>query len=417
MQTCRVLDQVHPFALSLMTGLAIGIEREHRHRASREPLGVRTFALIALAGTVCAYLAIAWLTAAVASALFALIALSYWRSTGGGDAGKDAGLTTEVAALIVFCTGYIFYRDISMGLATGLATLALLISRDSLHRFVREKLQRSELQAAAILLIAMFGVVPFLPNHAVDPFGVMNPRQLVTLLSLIGILQFAGYATRRMFGARAGLALSGFLGGIVSSTAVFLGLKDLLSANKNSERSVMASALVANAASLTELAAVLAMGSLSLLQAIAAPLAVLIALNLLIAALLFRRQKDVAHESDTGRPLNVVSVLQLGLLVFSLVALVNLAHRLLQNTGLWLVSFLSGLFELQGVSLAIALDLSRGTVDISSARTAVLVAIAAASLSKIGILLARHRNRFGLSLAAIILTTVTAALIVAKFMA
>lgn len=405
-----MLDQVHPFALSLMTGLAIGIEREHHHRNSLEPLGVRTFALLALAGTVCAYLAVEWLTGVVASALFILIALGYWRSSGSSDTARDTGLTTEVAAMMVFCTGYIFYRDTAIGLATGLSVLGLLISRDALHRFAREKLQRSELQAAAILLIAMFGVVPFLPARAIDPFGVINPRQLVTLLSLIGILQFAGYATRRIFGTRAGLALSGFLGGIVSSTAVFLGLRELLQANKNSERAVMASALFANAASLAELAAVLAMGSVPLLLAIAVPLGTLIALNLGIAALLFSRRSDAAHEPETGKPLNIMSVLKLGLLVFSLVALVNLAHRTLHNTGLWLVSFLSGLFELQGVSLAIALDLSRGTVDVESARTAVLVAISAASLSKVAILIVRHRSRFGLVLGLILISTVAAAL-------
>ena len=64
--------------------------------------------------------------------------------------------------------------------------------------------------------------------------------------------------------------------------------------------------------------------------------------------------------------------------------------------------------------MAIALDLSRGTVDISSARTAVLMAVAAASLSKIGILLVRHRNRFGLILSAIILAAVSASLLVAE---
>ncbi len=410
-----MLDQLHPFALSLIMGLIIGVEREHHHRHSGQPIGVRTFALVALSGTACAYLNMAWLTSVVSGAIFVLVALSYWRTTERSSTG--VGLTTELAAIVVFCTGYIFYRDTAIGLVTGLSTLALLISRDWLHHFVREKLQQSELQAAAILAIAIFGVVPFLPGRPIDPLGVINPRQLVTLLSLIGMLQFAGYATRRMFGGRAGLALSGFLGGIVSSTAVFLGLKDVLHDHTNSERAVMASALFANAASLSELAIVLGMGSVSLLQAIAPPLGTLIALNLVIAAVLFRRQADTAGEAETGRPLNVLSVLKLGLLVFALVALVNLAHRVLQNTGLWLVAFLSGLFELQGVSLAIALDLSRGTVDVSSARTAVLVAIAAASLSKVGILLLRHRNRFGFILALVLVSTVAAALAVAKFAA
>jgi uncharacterized membrane protein (DUF4010 family) len=40
----------------------------------------------------------------------------------------------------------------------------------------------------------------------------VNPRKLLMLFALIALLQFAGYAANRLFGARSGLTLSGFLG-------------------------------------------------------------------------------------------------------------------------------------------------------------------------------------------------------------
>lgn len=127
--TARVLQEFHPFALSVILGLLIGAEREYHHREADKTLGIRTFPLIALAGTLAAYLQNAALAAVIALATFALIVLSYWRSTRTELPKADFGLTTEIAAVVVFCMGYVLFTDTRIGAGIGLGTLVLLISR------------------------------------------------------------------------------------------------------------------------------------------------------------------------------------------------------------------------------------------------------------------------------------------------
>lgn len=388
-----MLVDLHPFALSLIIGLLIGVEREYHERTTKQPLGVRTFTLIALAGTLAAYLGNAIIAAVIAAGTFALIAIGYWQTTKQRGKAADIGLTTEVAAIVTFCTGYIVLSNTRLGVLVGLCTLALLVSRSWMHRFVREKLRKNELTAATVLIVAIFGIAPFLPDHPLDPWGMVNPRNLMILFCVIGLLQFSGYAAIRIFGSRAGLALSGFLGGFVSSTAVFASLKTTLAKNAGFTRAVAAHALLAITATLTELAVVLALALPELLLRLLPSLAAMLISSVGIALLLIRGQQSGKTEHNSRDPLNVASVVKLGLVLFSLIAAVNLAHRAFSDAGLWLIAGISGLFELHGVSLAVALDLKRGAISVDAAMIAVLIAIAASFASKIVLVLTSVRGK------------------------
>ena len=92
-------DPAVSLGVALGIGTLLGVERERRkgHGSSRAPAGVRTFALVGLAGGV------SWrvggtVTAAVALAFVGLAALvGYLRSQD-----EDPGLTTEVALVLAF---------------------------------------------------------------------------------------------------------------------------------------------------------------------------------------------------------------------------------------------------------------------------------------------------------------------------
>lgn len=387
-----MLESLHPFALSLIIGLLIGVEREYHEREHKQPLGVRTFTLIALTGTLAAYLKNTILAAVIAGVTFALIGLGYWRTTRSREKNTDIGMTTEFAAVVTFCTGYIVLHDTRLGGLIGLCTLALLVSRSWMHRFVREKLRRNELTAATTLIVAIFGVSPFLPDRTIDPLGLINPRSLMVLFCAIGLIQFSGYAAMRIFGTRAGLALSGFLGGIVSSTAVFLSLGETLTRNAGQARSVFAHALLAVTATLLELAAILSLASPPLVTRLAPAIATMIILSAMMAAIALFRQKSHSAESTPRDPLNVIAVLKLGLLLFALIASVNLVHRWFSDAGLWLIAAVSGSFELHGVSMAIAVDLKQSAISADSAAIAVMVAIGASFVSKSLLVLFRVRH-------------------------
>lgn len=408
-----VLQEIHPFALSLILGLLIGVEREHNERGAQKTLGVRTFAFVALAGSLAAWLKNPALAAVLGTAIFALILLGYWRSTGGEKKNADPGLTTEIAAIVTFCTGYVLIHSVKLGILIGLTTLALLISRGWMHRFVREKLRKQELTAAALLIILFFGVAPFLPDATVDPLGIVNPRSLLMLFALIALLQFAGYAANRLFGARSGLALSGFLGGFVSSTAVFVALPETRRSNPNEEWLVTSHALLAVSATLIQLGLVITLAETALAASLAVPLLVMVLTSAAIALLLARGNASKGGRTQLRDPVDFRSVLKLALVLGSLIAMVNLVHRAFDDRGLWLVAGISGLFELQGVSLAIALDLKRGAVSLQASSVAVLVAVAASFVSKLAIVAFAHRDRFGLRLAATLLLVMATGVAVA----
>lgn len=404
-----MLETLHPFALSLIIGLLIGVEREYHHKGVEQTLGVRTIPLVALSGTLAAWLQNAALAAVIGFAAFTLIALGYWRSTRRRSRMTDYGLTTEIATIVVFCMGYVMLTDTALGGVIGLGTLVLLISRGWLHKFVRQKLRRSELTAAVTLIIAIFGIAPYLPDRTIDPLKIFNPRRLLILFSLVGLLQFSGYAIIRIFGARTGLALSGFLGGFVSSTAVFVSLADTLKKYPQQGRSVMASGLLAVSGTIIELGIILAISSLPLLQTLVLFLGAIIVLSSGLSAALLFRQKSQLHSREIGDPLNFVSILRLGALLAGLIAAVDLVYRSLHNSGLWLVAAVSGLFELHGVSIAVAVDYKKGSLDTEAAQIAIMVAVAASFVSKIVILFFSGQKVFAVKLSLLLATILMAA--------
>jgi len=105
--------------------------------------------------------------------------------------------------------------------ALGIVTSAVLAFKQPLHGMVA-RVGLDDIYAVLKLLIASFIVLPLLPNHPVDPWGALNPYTLWLLVILISGLSLVGYVAVRLLGAAHGTVLTGFAGGLVSSTAVSL---------------------------------------------------------------------------------------------------------------------------------------------------------------------------------------------------
>src|ERR1051326_8783475 len=90
-------------AVSLLLGLLVGLQRE---RTEPSIAGIRTFSLISIFGTICGAVAIhlgGWVVAAGMIAIAALFIIGNFARIKGGD--HDPGLTTEMAALVMFGVG------------------------------------------------------------------------------------------------------------------------------------------------------------------------------------------------------------------------------------------------------------------------------------------------------------------------
>jgi uncharacterized membrane protein (DUF4010 family) len=215
------IDLVVVFATSAAVGLLVGLERE---RNPHTKAGLRTFALIAVFGTLCGVLAQAstsgLVIAAGALAIGGLVAGAHLVDP--ATVVDDSGTTTTVAALTVFGLGAAnAYGHTMVIVAVGIAMTALLHFKVELegvaNRLTPTDL-RSILQFGAITAV----VLPLLPNEPLGPYGALNPFHIWLMVVLIAGVSLSGYVAWRLTWVRRGLLMTGLLGGLASSTATTL---------------------------------------------------------------------------------------------------------------------------------------------------------------------------------------------------
>jgi uncharacterized membrane protein (DUF4010 family) len=392
-----LLDELQPYAVSLAIGLGAGVERERSHADGDGALGVRTFALIALAGTVAGTVRDAALTGGVTAAVALLAVSSYWRQAAvrQNDQPKDLGLTTELAAVLVFGLGFLAAREAFVALILGIVTVTLLFSRDHLHAFVRHVLRPAEIAAVLTLAGFAFVVVPFLPGHALDPWGLVNPRRLAQVMTLIAGIEFGGYVVERFAGPRTGILVSGFFGGLASSTAVFVGLPKLVKERPATWTAALGAGLLATAATLLFFVVIVAAASPDLTLPVGVPAAVSAATAAILGWFIGRRGDRTAGEAASRRhPLDVRAVVKLGGFIGLLLIVATVVERTLGADALGLVSFVGGLFELHAVAFANATLHSAGSITTAEATPALLLPLAASFVSKLAMTWTLGGGRF-----------------------
>lgn len=391
-----MIDKYIPFLLAVGIGLAIGIERERRYSgAQKKAMGVRTFILIALFGALAGFVDSVFISAVIALLASVLIVVGYLRTTPVSDDNEvDLGLTTEFAAGVTFVTGYLTHKEAFLAALIGLMTLIVLLSREKLHDFSLKKIRPEEIQAGVILFILGIGVLPVLPTEPVDPWGILNLNRFVTLLVLIGSVQFLGYIATRLFGASVGFPLAGFISGFVSSTAVFLTMPLRVKENPQLATGAAAAAILATVATFCFLMVVIGAVSMPVLFKIAPPLLVAIGVGLIGAYLLSRSETHAKDFPLPKNPLSLSGTLLLALFLSGFTIAIGLIQHFIGTVGTQVASFVAGLAELHGVSIASASMFANQKMDLLGAQNNILIASFASFLSKLLITWILNRGRY-----------------------
>ncbi len=236
--------------MALAIGLLVGSERE-RSRAGDTPAGVRTFALAALAGCLAALAGTAVL-AAVTVAAAGLVAVGYARTSA-----RDPGATTEIALVLTVLLGGVAVSRPALAAGAGVATAIVLVSKDRLHRFVRQTVSDVEVTDALKFFVVAFIVLPLVPHARVGPYGAIDPRRIWTLVVAVTALGWLGYLAVRTLGPGRGLPVAGLAGGFVSGAAT-TGAMARQAREPRLRRPGLAGALLASVATLVQLVLVTA---------------------------------------------------------------------------------------------------------------------------------------------------------------
>ncbi|HVS19355.1 MAG TPA: MgtC/SapB family protein [Planctomycetota bacterium] len=398
-ETLAPLQVAVGLGLALAVGAAVGLERERNvQSASKRSFGgARTFPLVALLGALCGVLSRSHgggLLAVGAAALTVLVGLSYWRAKR-ADGDDQPGLTTEMAALVVYLLGalpFVPSRDLPFPArvllvgAVGSCVMALLALRRPIHAFA-EQLSREDLLATVRFALAALVVLPLLPNESYGPFEVLNPFRIGVVVVLIAGISFVGYVAVRVFGARTGMAVTAAAGGLVSSTAVTLSFASRAKEHPELRRACALAVCLASTIMFPRVLVLIAALRPSLAAAVALPLGVMFAVAALGALLTWRRQGERVEDGEPthlSNPFRLREAVRLGL-VYAVVRLVSaVAWEHFGQSGLYASAFLSGLADVDAISLSVA-NMHGSGLDRELAVGAVTVAAATNTLVKVGL--------------------------------
>ncbi|MEO1400967.1 MAG: MgtC/SapB family protein [Cyanobacteria bacterium J06635_1] len=376
-------------AIALALGLIIGAERGWEIRKNleeRSAAGIRSFGFIGLLGGLGALLALEWGTALLGLIFlgFALtVAVSYWLTS---QQTQDFGLTTELAMLLTFGLGALVVSGYEAeGVAIAVVVTTLLSFKQELH-WSLEQLNRQELLATLQLLLIAMVALPLLPNQSMGPWEAINPRTVGLLVMLIATISYVGYFAVRLLGERVGLLVTAILGGLVSSTAVTVAFSRRAKLGEGNLTVLGAGIALASGTMAVRLLLEVAVVNPALLRLLVPPLACLAIVPLLAAIAIGRLQPAAAGQAPVKlkNPIDLKSALIYGLLLTVLFVLVRATEAWLGGAGVYLLSAISGIADVDAVSLSLAESANNGLSD-AIAALGILIAVAVNTLTKASI--------------------------------
>jgi len=395
---------------ALGIGLLIGVERESHQRLVAdqrdtqkgvEAAGIRTFALVCFSGNLLTLLPEPLAPWAVGLGLTftGLIALLSYQRTSHGKSG-DKGITSEIVLFISFILGALTgFGQLLLATTLSIIVLALLHYKSILHRFSHSLSQRDIRQTIQFLIITLI-ILPLLPDQTFGPYDALNPQRIWFMIVLISGIGFAAYVTIKFLGGRAGLGVTGILGGIVSSTAVTLALARVTRNHPENSSTCLLGIILACGTMFPRLLILTLLFSLQTATYLAIPVLAVSLFTLAGSLLLWRKTEDKEarlYQPDKN-PLSLSMAILFGLLYAAVLFFSHMAQFHFGEEGLFMVAALSGITDVDAITLTISQMTSGSTLPQTAART-ILLAAAVNSLVKlaIGMLLAHPEARFKLA--------------------
>ncbi len=347
--------------------------------------------------------------------LFALVAISGGLGALLGDAGLVAGALLLALAVLprprrsqattgnlivlpaLYLVGAIAVSSAVTAMLAGSAILMILLGGPALIRKVNAKISNRDARDVATVLVAGFLILPLLPDRTVDPWEVINPSRLGTLIVALMAVSTGAHLALRHLGPRSALALTGFVGGFVSSTATVAAMADAARTGPQLAPAFAGAALLSNVAMILQLGLVMGTLAPALLAYSIVPL-VCAAIVALGVALAFGWRALLSTSAVSGlaiaRPFKPLAIIVfVGLIVILLLAAGLLREWLGEESLPWVLG-ISGIADVHAATASAAQMVDAERISNAIAVQAITIALATNSLLKCLISAVRGGWRF-----------------------
>lgn len=393
------MDAYEPFislGVALASGLLIGVEREQSAAAEREDQhligGARTHPLVALLGALCGLTAREVGMALPIVVLVALAAFLVVNHAADVKAGRSPGITSEVALLVTYVLGALAVsteviqpptRRLFVVAATAVVVTLALSSKPRSKALAR-RISRDDVNATVKFLIVAVVILPLLPDRTFGPLDVLNARQIGLLMVLVAGISFVGYAAIRILGPERGLGLTGFVGGLASSTAVTLAMSSRAKEEPGLIRACALAVVLASTVMVARVAVVVGVVNPRLLAALAGPLVAMGVVSTGASLLLYLRSREHGRGREPmsiSNPFELTTALKFTAVFAVVLVGSKAATQYLGTRGTYAAGLIAGATDVDAISLSMA-RLAGAEIPLSVAATSVYLGLASNTVVK-----------------------------------
>ncbi len=404
-------NPIHALLVSASLGALIGLVRqwsyEREHRGETAKAGLRTFTAWGVLGAGAGLLEQAGITWAFAAILVAFTVVLVGVYIGEGKK-HVLGLTTLSVGLVTFLVGAMAaYQLYLPATVAGVAVMLILGIKHWSHAWTKrwkEEDLRYLLQFAAITGI----ILPLAPNQ---DYGGFNPYKIWLMVVLVASLGFLGYIAIRWLGANAGLLVTGLAGGLASSTATTLAMSRQSRHAPQLANGLALAVLLSCTVMLARVAVVLMFVDPQVTTALLAPFALMAVPGIAWGIWQWWRARQHSdkkiHTPAISNPLSLSLAIKFGLIYALVRYLVKLAAGSIHPGWIYGLSFVSGLTDMDAISLSTAQSAHDGTLPLDQAANCIIIAALSNTLAKAALALAlgdaKFRRAIGLALGTVFL--------------
>ncbi len=380
------LSFIKEIIITILLGFLIGLERNISFNNSTKGFaGSRTFALISLLGFLSSFLTKKY-EYFIYISFFALILISsiayflkvykYYKS----------GSTTNIAAILSFLVGVLVENNyLNIAITITIFVVIILHLKTNIEK-IEHKLSSKDINAALLLLIMSFLILPYLPDKMVF---YVNPYKTWLMAVIIASLSFLGYLGVKLIGEKYGILLTGAAGGFVSSTAVSFSLTKLFNiAKANSVYIYAAGIAIANSIMFARVFVESFLIHKELALKLAIPFLITSIVGILYSYYLYKKSKnkELNFELNQTNPLELQEAIKFAIIFAIIYSTTYYLGNRFGNTGVYIISLISGLTDVDAITLSLS-SLSKNEIAIKTAIIGISIASLSNSLFKLSIVL------------------------------
>ena len=376
---------INSFLISIALGFLIGLERNISFRTQNEQgfAGSRTFSIISLLGFLSIYLT-KYLPNIVYLTFFAislLIAFAYFLKI---YTYHKQGSTTHFAAITTFLIGILVYYDKNLAISLTIILVFLLNIKTSLQK-IEYKLSIKDINAALMLLIMTFVILPILPDKMIY---YINPYKTWMMAVIIASLSFLGYLSIKV-SQKYGVLITGAAGGFISSTAVTLSLGKMYSLykDKNLLFTYAAAISIANTIMFIRVLVETILINPKISALISIPYILTTILGIFYSYKLYKKsspQTEINISKFEKNPLELDEAIKFAVIFGIIYSLSYYVSNKFGNIGIYTLSFFSGITDVDAITLSLS-SLSKNHISILSASIGIAIASFTNSIVKLSI--------------------------------